>query len=113
MIVLVVEFVGVRVVCIVGTPRRSVPLNLAQGIKDEIDFLVRGCRMEGHANPPGLCGEITVIDLVGDSLGGVLVDMQQVMPVRPGTGTPAAHLDPEPVVQELDDKIVMQFFKIE
>ena len=69
--------------------------------------------MNGETNPAGFLREVPFIDHVGDPFALFRCDPEQKMSIRPGTDTTAADLDAEPVIQQFDDQVIMNVFKIE
>src|SRR3954464_9247775 len=64
--------------------------------------------VEVDPNPAGLDALAPACDLTFELVRGVQIDSQQPVPVGTGAGAAAARLDPEEIVEQRDDVVVVQ-----
>ena len=75
-------------------------------------FLIRHRRVDAQANPTWFVRQIALTDLRSDQIGGLLLDFEQIMPIRSRARATAAHLDAEIIVEHFNAQVIMQISDI-
>ena len=78
------------------------------GSHEEVEHGLADEVVEVDPDPAGLDALAAARDLALERVRGLDVDAEQPMAVRPGTRTAAARLDPEQVVEQRDDEVVVE-----
>ena len=107
------KLISVWVIAIVMFPGHVFFGHFQNGVADKLDFGHRIRGMDGHTDPAGFVGQVSLVYFTSDASRHFFIYMKQKVPVSACTGTSSPGLYPKAVIQELNSQVKVQVFDVE